>query len=219
MRSRSRSRAPARNARTSAATRARPRVARRAAAPRNGMAPRRTRARRNAGGGEETAIIMRPRRQRTQDAKALAFSTLGSITGAVANTYLTYHTYDPRWTNLIATGLGGAGAYLLPGYAGSFASGVALSSAGRATEAFIQHAVLKALAEKVATAEESAKTALGKIGDNIKGFLPSGSAPATEPAKPSNARYMPPGVVDAFAETRNHRDDEERMFDPDYTLR
>jgi hypothetical protein len=163
--------------------------------------------------------MIRPRRGRLRsEGKELAAQAVGGIAAAIANTYLTFNAHDPRWTNLIATGVGGVGAFMLPGIGGAFASGVAINAAGRATEAFIQHAALKALAEKVATAEDSAKAAFDKLGGGVKGFLPSGNATA-DPPKPSNARFMPPAVVNAFDETRNHIDDEERMFDPDYVLR
>jgi hypothetical protein len=128
-------------------------------------------------------------------------SAAGGGGGAVLGSLLTLADWDPTYVGLGMTGLGLAGALFLPPGAGRIlANGFATAGVGQLAEGFVRKKALEHMAAKVKETAEK--------------YLPQPSQPAP---KPSNARYMPLPVAEAFANARRI-DDEERMIDPDLGL-
>jgi hypothetical protein len=131
----------------------------------------------------------------------VAASVAGGGGATVVGSLLSLAEWDPTYVGLGMTGLGLAGALLLPpGVGRIFANGVATAGVGQLAEGFVRKKALEHMATKVKETAEK--------------YLPHPSAPAS---KPSNARYMPLPVAEAFANARRI-DDEERMIDPDLAL-
>jgi hypothetical protein len=128
----------------------------------------------------------------------VAASVAGGGGATVVGSLLSLAEWDPFYVGLGMTALGVGGALLLPPGAGRIvANGVATAGVGQLAESFVRKKALEHMAKKVKETAEK--------------YLPS------PPAKPSNARYMPLPVAEAFANARRI-DDEERMIDPDLAL-
>ena len=165
-------------------------------------------ARRNASPEDPVVVVQPVRRSRRIKERikenlppwqAVVASAVGGGGGAALGSYLSLREWDPTYVGFGMTALGALGAILLPPGLGRIAAnGVATAGVSQLAEGFVRKKALEHMADKV---KETAQKLLSQ----------------PQPAKPSNARYMPLSVSEAFANARRV-DDEERMIDPDLVL-